>query len=170
MRLFLRLRPRTANWIEGNGRNGDAECHLRHRCCNLRSLPVSRPAANGANITPRQQNQGAPVCGCDSWDLVQLRILPRREVLRLFLRLRPRAAGILDLVEAVASTRPLLTSSSENTFPLLASDRATRMIFAKSGLRLRATDSLSKPLKDIRAATGFSFEVMTMDSESSSAV
>ena len=111
-----------------------------------------------------------PYPGVDSWDLVQPPILPRREVLRLFLRLRPRAAGILDLVEAVASTRPLLTSSSENTFPLLASDRATRMIFAKSGLRLRATDSLSKPLKDIRAATGFSFEVMTMDSESSSAV
>src|SRR5437879_4817581 len=94
----------------------------------------------------------------------------RQPLLRLFLRLRPRTAGILDLVEAVASTRPLLTSSSENTFPLLASDRATRMIFAKSGLRLRATDSLSMPLKDIRAATGLSFEVMTMVSESSSAV
>src|SRR3989442_3618538 len=31
VRLFLRLRPRTANWIQGTGRTGHSEGRLRHR-------------------------------------------------------------------------------------------------------------------------------------------
>jgi hypothetical protein len=44
------------------------------------------------------------------------------------------------------------------------------MIFAKSGLKLSAKDSLSIPFTETSAATGFRFEVITIDSESRSAV
>jgi hypothetical protein len=44
------------------------------------------------------------------------------------------------------------------------------MIFAKSGLKLRAKDSLSVPFTETSAATGFLFEVISRDSESKSDV
>ncbi len=44
------------------------------------------------------------------------------------------------------------------------------MILAKSGLKLSAKDSLSIPFTETRAAMGFRFEVITIDSESRSAV
>jgi|SRR6516162_103558 hypothetical protein len=47
----------------------------------------------------------------------------------------------------------------------LTSARARRMIFRNAGSGLRDRDSRSTSLSDTRAATGFLFEVRTMDSD-----
>ncbi len=71
---------------------------------------------------------------------------------------------VLVVFDAELRSNSSLTCLREDTFPRLASDRARRMIFAKSGLKLRAKDSLSVPFTETSAATGFLFEVISRDS------